>query len=316
MRLCSSSSALDELLTDAERSEFLKPLDQSWHAASGDNWHAAHEDFVASRTELEQLRTREDLDRDGLFRRAWLAEHVDGTESTRDDYRKLVEMAPDDPVAQYHWGRVNIGIDKALGQSALLRAAELDIENYPGVAQLIGADGTDEVRGQLETLRQRYEEIVAGANAERESVSVEDELSAVDLNEEFRSALVEFAGRFTEIRRLFLVEKQVRFMTDNRVFLLGFDINYYHDDVETGQGKWLSRVTNEFSTTFPGLNSPFAVVIEKKSPWVAKLEGIDGALVYTGTGKKPRSFLGIIKTGLVWMIILIIAIYLLSELIG
>ena len=116
-----------------------------------------------------------------------------------------------------------------------------------------------------------------------------------------------FAAEFPEIRRLFLVEKTVHHMKHDPVFLLAFEVNKWHDNVEVDEQKWISRVSTSFANEFPWLNRPFSALVEKDGAWDQHLPGIEGALIHQGTGKSKRTLWGKIKFGY-WILIAIVLV--------
>ena len=310
-----SRGALETLLSKDDQAALLRPVDANWQSVSAEAWQQSYSQFQASREELARMREVEDHDRQSLLHLASLEENLGNRERARDCYRRLVEMHPDDASAQFNWGRVNAGNDTATSEAALLRAVELDIWFMPNARQFLQEASPDN-RERLASLEQTFDKECELADQERQSVTVEDSLIAVDMNEEFRAALVAHTQNYPEVRRLFLVEKPVQHMQHSRVFLLAFDVNYYHDNVETKEDQWFSRVAQDYSNAFPGLNRPFVAPVNKKSAWAERLPQIEGALVYEGTGKSKRTFFGYLKLSLYILLVAVIAFALLSNAMG
>jgi hypothetical protein len=201
-------------------------------------------------------------------------------------------------------GRVSFGENRDAAFQAFLQCLSLVVSYFPDVARYAQGELPGDVDGKLAAYRETYQQTREKANKERESIAVEDELVSVDLGDDLKRAIKEHAALFPEIKQLFVVEKRVQHFQHDRVFLLGFDVNSWHDNVEADESKWLQRASDSFAERFPGLNKPFATLVSKKSRWPARLAEINGALVYEGSGKSKRTTWQQLKLGY-WLIVLV-----------
>ena len=300
------ASALIELLTQNERDELLDLVDLDWQLISADNWERANKEYAAAIAEMQELRDRDDPERQELLRLAQLEENLEGIGASLPTHERLASQHADDASIQFGLGRASLGANREAAHRAFLRCLELDVSYYPDVARYLQADVPEEVHARLVDFEREFEEAREKANRERESVSIDDNLVALELNDDIRRALSEYAARFPEIRRLYLVEKPVLHFRHDRVFLVGFDLNKWHDNVETDASKWLQRASADFARQFPSLNRPYSTLVTKKSPWADRLANIEGSLIYEGSGKSKRTVWQKIK--LVYWIVLLIGI--------
>lgn len=278
-------SAIDAIFTSAERDEFFGLVDAEWRKQTSAEWSRAHGEYSAADREMARLAARVDsLDLDGFYRLARLQEDLDGLPAAFNTFRRLAAAHPENAAAQFHWGRALFDNAFPAAETAFYNALDLDIELVPNVAPFLRAGYEREGRpgdfSRFEPYAARFEALRNQANKERESIKLDDELVAPTLNEDERNALRGHIAQYDEIRRVYLAEKKTTAFKYHRVFLLGFDVNTYHNNVELDEGRWLARVTNSFAVALPFLNNPFSVNVEKKTSWGQRLLGLEGALIY------------------------------------
>jgi Zn-dependent protease with chaperone function len=298
------TSALDELLTGPEREELLSLVDKDWQKLSAENWQRANTEYKLAIAEMQELRSKTDLERDELIRLAQLEEGLEGIQASLGTHQRLAVARPDDPSILFGLARARFEQDQKAAFAVFFRCLSLDVSFYPDVARYAQGELQDEVGAELEEFENAFLSAREIANRERESVAIEDDLIPVALGDDIKRALQEHASTFPEIRRLFLVEKSVQHFQHDRVLLLGIDVNTWHDNVEADESKWLRRACASFAERFPGLNNPYATLVTKKNKWGERLESIQGALIFEGAGKSKRTTWQKIKL-LYWIVILI-----------
>ena len=218
-------------------------------------------------------------------------------------------MQPENAAAQFHWGRVNLEQDFNTAEHALLKSAELDLEFVPEVQHLLAPEyeQRDHNPSRLQALVEQYEETVSQAQAERESVSLEDELRPIHAQTERAEALSRFLSKeFPEIRKLYAVEKVVAHFGNDKAMLLALDVNRFHDNVEVNEQKWLDRASEAIGNAFPEYMPSYRLLLEKNNPWREKLDGIDGALIYQRKLSPLRRVWAGLKTAYLFFLLLML----------
>jgi hypothetical protein len=274
-----------------------------------------HGEYAAADKEMTELAQRVDsLDGKELYRLARLQEDLDGLPAAYDTFGRLAEALPDNAAAQFHWGRAQFEPAFASAETAFYKAMELDIELVPDISKWLKSGYERENRpadfARFEPYAARFDELRQRANAERDVVKLEDELVAPQLTDAQRAALHRHVELHPEMRKVYLVEKKTTTFQRHRVFLVVFDVNTMHDNVEIKEERWLARVADSFAMTLPFLNNPFAIIVTKKSTWGARLRDLEGALIYerqVSGGARTWSFIKA-AYGLLVLAILVVAV--------
>ena len=313
----SARSALSEIFSEDQQEAFLRPIDAAWQAASEENWRRAHKQHIDALEELEELRAqRTTLTEEQLFRLANLEETLNSPEAALAVYRSITEKFPELARAFFHVGRLTFGTDSAAAANEFLKGLERDLELmqhtqpylqyfYDREPDAAGSEAYSDLLAQYEQLRQQ-------ANTERQSVSLEDDLVSHELTAEQLSGVHECLTQFPEIGQAYIAEKPVAHFQNSRLYLLGFRLNRFQENVWTEDKKWLNQVLTEIGQTCPELNQPFGVILEKRTPWVARFESLDRSLIYERHVSRGRRIWFWIRKGFwtLWFLMVIgVAIY-------
>ncbi|MEM6641171.1 MAG: M48 family metallopeptidase [Pseudomonadota bacterium] len=306
------NSALDSVFDPNTRAEVTRKVEDRWQRESAENWRNACEHYASVESQIKDLQSRrDDLDAEGLFQLARLIEDLDGTAAAYDVFQQMADDQPDEAWVQFHWGRVNLHEHFHIAEPALIGAAERDLELVGKVAPMLrfGYEqlGEPERIERFEPLLERYDAICKAADEERQTIHSDDIYDPIDLSDDARESLRAFFARFEELRKVWLVKKRVTHFQGSPALLLGYDVNTWHNDVEVNEQSWGQRVTDTAVRAFPLLDQSFWLIVEKKSEWRAVLDGVEGSVIHTGTGKarKPlwqKLFLGFLVLGLVALI--------------
>jgi len=271
--------------TDSER-ELQSIVTEQWRSSAGDNWQRIHSEHQASNDELERLRTDVDsLNGDDLLRLASLEEHYGDKTAAISLFDRSATAHPDSSAAQYHSGRTLLADDFDKGQRRLMSAARLDDTYLSSVNTLLHHEyterGLSEELANLEKTIDAYNSKQQVAQSERNGATLQDSFSALTLADEQRSQLNALLDARPGVLGLYLVEKEVQHYPDSPVYLAGVDLNYYSDDVNVNQDRWLEVFVDELEAQFSDSTTVLGVVLDDDhSAWKERLVNIPGALMH------------------------------------
>lgn len=218
---------------------FLDEFSTSWHANVQMYWNALYVRNYGQRERLEALEERiqppedsEDgaqeaaLTADEFMEYASLVEAQRGKEEAMELYREHLARHGNSAGARFAIGRLLLAEKDEEGISWLEEAMSAD-EIYTGHVTQLMLEYEYNVRDDKERAQYWLEKHdawqikLAQSQRERSFIAPVDRFLTPSLEEETRAKIIEVLARFPEIKRVYLVEKQLEHFPDKRLFILG-----------------------------------------------------------------------------------------------
>jgi Zn-dependent protease with chaperone function len=300
-RVLPSAPSFDAIFSSSQKKALLTTLDGKWQISTRAGWHERHQEFCAAAEKLSTLRSKRDsLDQADLLELAMLEETIEGEGVALATLEQLARRFPESGDARFHLGRLRFQDDPAGSEAAFLECVERDIEWIPNVMQFMRykyeREGADITASPFARYAEEFESRVERANDERESVNADDAFVVPGLDPAEKARFLEIVSDYPEIRRLELLEKEAEQFKQNRLFVLGIQLNTFHNNVEVNEEKWVARVSPILSEALPVPNAFFTILLNEKSPWLETFANAEGALLYEAEVSGLRRTWEAIKT--------------------
>lgn len=238
--------------------QLASEFDAQWRQSVAAWWQGRHQYANASRTKLAALSSStEELSVEDAFNRAELTEELGDEVSARQQLETLAVRAPDHAPTQFALGRLRLASDDESGIELLNNAMRLD----PGAEQtacmliveyLQRHGRNEEARAHIDHLHDAGARDQA-ARKERGELRVTDKLLPHGLSDEqlaeIRRQLQAFA---TDVRRIYLVRKQILHYQDHPLYILGFERRTRFWKLESAGAAELLAQHLGSDVTFPG----------------------------------------------------------------
>jgi Zn-dependent protease with chaperone function len=213
-------TAARRYLGDREE-QIAAELSRDWRNAVGASWRSRHSEVRIAEGRLRELDSHAadgELSDEHELERARLTTDLRPAEEALPLWRKLIERDPGNPEAQWAVGTSLLADGNESGLEHIGRAMDADPEAIvPGcdlAASFLAERGREQ---EAEAYRRRAEEqieLFQRAGAEREEISVDDELEPHDLPPEVVRTLRERIAAHADVARAFLVRKRLRHLAD------------------------------------------------------------------------------------------------------
>lgn len=304
-------------MVDSAGQEQLRELGNTlWREAAKENWQSHHSQHQESMEELKELTARLDtLNGEELIKCAYLEERYGRRETAADLFSKATQEDQNSALAHYHHGRVLLEQDFASGQKSLIKAAELDREFLPSVANMLHGALTEREMGaelaHLDAMIDTYNEKQAAYREERNSVSLEDELFAPTLPEEVQTKVQEWFDERPGVLELYAMQKPLEHYPDQPLYIVGTKIDLFSDDIKANPDRRLSELVDDMEALLGPNTTVMAIELDSESPqWIDRFGEVTGSLLCSKDKVKwstrfVRSFVGAVKRILKWIAILI-----------
>lgn len=217
--------AINLLGSQADR--LAAEFDSQWHDAVAPEWrkrYAAYKESCARLEGYEQAGV-ENLDEQELQDFAALAQEHGSEEKSARLYQVLLERSPENAAANFNVGIVRLKEKDESGIAMLEKAMQADHRAVqPGCRVLYeyykDAGREDEAEKYAERWRAQ-QTMYEKANQERRHLSVHDVYKQANLTEMDIQALRDALGKFPWIAKAYLVEKDLKYMRQSPLFLVG-----------------------------------------------------------------------------------------------
>jgi Zn-dependent protease with chaperone function len=196
-------------------------IDIEWRSAVREQWRARHREVEEARARLAELDKQaqdQELPPEQATERYLLTEEVAGPEAALPLAEELLRRQPEDAPTVYAAGRLRLIQGDASGLELLERSMELDDEAIMPACEtafgfLVEQGRSEEAEAYKNRALARMQ-IVAAAQAERETTSEEDEFVRPDLPGEVVEKLRRSLAADYDVRRAYLVQKRVEHLSD------------------------------------------------------------------------------------------------------
>ncbi len=266
---------------------FASRLDGDWREGIAEGWREQHARACEARKslgELEALAGAGALPPGESMRRAALVEEVRGDTAALALYREVAAADDNCAEAQHAVGRILLGAGDDRGIAHLEKAMELDpgfiIDACDRIHAYLMARGRENDALVYFDRGERRAELLERAKAERDSVSPKDTFVPHGLGADDLDAVTRQLERYPQLRRAYLVRKDVRLFPEFPQYVLGAAIRFpWYEYVSQRRLNNLHlRIAGELEFPFP------AIVInlsrEGAGAFRKKMRKVAGAAIY------------------------------------
>lgn len=273
---------------------FASRLDEAWREAIAGDWRERHARACeASRSlgELEALAAAGTLPADGSMRRAALVEEVRGDAAALSLYREIA--AADENCAEAHHaaGRILLAAGDDRGIAHLEKAMELDagciLDACDRIHAFLMSRGRETEALAYYDRGERRAELLERAKAERDAVSPRDTFLPHELGPEELDAVTSQLDRYWQLRRAYLVRKEVKLFPEFPQYVLGVGIGFHwYEYVSQKRLNNLHlRIAGELEFPFPAIVVNLS--LEGGGAFRKKMKKVPGAEIYRRGSRLP-----------------------------
>lgn len=233
LRTTAAQSSAAELLLGANLSKYVKTISDTWAQAVADDWKYRHEELQSMRTRLEELEAKAseaELPVHELREVARCVYHIEGLEPSLNVYQRILELDPNDPIANYNIGMRQLRSDDSAGVQKLETAMKFE---YEMIEDALRAIITFYDRHQQDGLKAQYEERLSTfwehsflASLEREGADDDDTFFPHEVSAEWVDNIRNQLYRYPEIKRAYLVRKKLEYFSEVPYYVLAVDAQY------------------------------------------------------------------------------------------
>ncbi len=275
-------TAGQELFAEKE-ADYKKLLSQIWQESSRLGWQIAHRQTVENRKvliDLEEKKSRSELEKDELPVLASLYLSLEGKEKAMPLVRELLEEQPNNAWASLLVGSEMIGRGDDSGVAYIERAMNHDVSQIPDACSYLVAyykrsgryDEAEKYLLRLDSFGQEADE----AEAERMQLPDNTEFEAHGQDEKTVQKVREVLLEIKELKSAYLARRKVRYLADIPSYVLGIQLKMGFDLSGDRDIKLLDKIANS-------VEFPFDLrIILIKDKIARKMAAIDGACLLSG----------------------------------
>ncbi len=271
-------------------------LDGAWREGIAEKWrerYAQAREARQSLEELEALAAAGTLPPEDSLRRAALAEEVRGRAEALPLYRAIAVADENCAEAHHAVGRILLSAGDEAGIAHLEKAMELDsatiIDACDRIHAFLMARGREKEALAYYERGERRAELLENAKAERDSVSPDDRFLPHGLGQEDLDAVTSQLARYQQLRRAYLVRKEVKLFPEFPQYVLGAAIRFpWYEYVSRRRLNDLHlKIAGELEFPFPAIVVNLS--LEGAGAFRKKMRKVPGAGIYRRGARRPAS---------------------------
>lgn len=222
-----ASPSAAEIYLGPGQEKLRHELSIAWQKEVAATWserHARASSLSHRIAAIDQVSQTAGADADSLWEKALAHLRLQGDETIEPLLQQILNLRPNHPLANFHLGRIWLEAGKAEGEALVECAIALDENLLGSAAQIL--HGYYQRTGQSDRLRQLasrldyHESIQVEAGKERTSITASDTFRSHGLTDQELRTLLETLTADPEFHRAHLVQKTVRHLATQRLFVL------------------------------------------------------------------------------------------------
>lgn len=222
-----ASPSAAEIYLGPGQEKLRHELSIAWQKEIAETWserHARASSLAHRIASIDQVSQSAGSDADSLWEKAVAHLRLQGDDTIEPLLQQILVLRPDHPPANFHLGRIRLEAGQAEGEALMERAIMLD-ETLLGSAARVLHDyyrrtgQTDRLR-QLAARLDQHESIQVAANNERTTITASDTFRSHGLTDKELRTLLETLTAEPEFHRAHLLQKTVRHLATQRLFVL------------------------------------------------------------------------------------------------
>lgn len=222
-------NALGYYLASADR--VFRVLNHYWRNQIKENWLDTYHQNRDRREELDQLNEkslREHLNPEEKMERAFLTGELMGEAQSYPLFEKNAQEEPNDPKAQFYFGKILLSKNNPKGVEYLLRAIELDdearINGFPMIQRFYLERGEEKEAEKFAEKVLEANQIMQTRRRAKTSIFPQDCFVPHGLSDSFIQEVKGQLKHYTPVLQAYLVRKELEFPSNEPVFFLGLTI--------------------------------------------------------------------------------------------